>query len=333
MGCYADRVTNHVGAGGGAVVLLEVGSWLLGGEAIGSLCGKKPPGGSLSGPPKYRQIRHGIHSATPSKVQMTRQPQKPDFTEFHKSLTAELYSLQDRIRQLVLHWPTDGEHKEAALRSVLRRHLPQSADVGRGFIVTEADSSTQIDILIVDTRKPVLFREGDLMIVTPDAVLAVAEVKTELRDGSMLCNAIEKLAAIRHLAGSNDHYGPVAKRIWSGIFAFNEVDLSHLVMMNAVGRADANRDYPINCISAGKSKFIRFWESGQVINSREPGGVWHSYDIPDVAPSYFIGNLVDSIPPFEQSDAAYAWFPVLGGKEQHRRMYLPLQSTEPLSFL
>jgi hypothetical protein len=263
---------------------------------------------------------------------MTRQPQKPDFTEFHKSLTAELYSLKDRIRQLVRHWPTDGEHKEAALRSVLRRHLPQSADVGRGFIVTETDSSTQIDILIVDNRKPVLFREGDLMIVTPDAVLAVAEVKTELQDGTMLCNAIKKLANIRCLIGSNERFRPVAERIWSGIFAFNEIDLSHTVMMTAVGRACVNRIYPINCISAGKSKFIRFWESGQVVHSSEPRGVWHSYDLPEVAPSYFIGNLVDSISPFEQSDACYAWFPVLGGKEQHRKMYLPLQSTEPLSF-
>jgi len=263
---------------------------------------------------------------------MRRQPQKPDFTEFHKSLTAELYSLKDRIRQLVLHWPSDGEHKEAALRSVLRRHLPQSADVGRGFIVTESDSSTQIDILIVDNRKPVLFREGDLMIVTPDAVLAVAEVKTELQDGTMLCSAIEKLAEIRHLIGHNERYRPVAERIWSGIFAFNETDLSHQVMMRAVGRTCSNRTYPINCISAGKSKFIRFWESGQVVNSPEAGRVWHSYDLPEVAPSYFIGNLVDSISPFEQSESGYAWFPVLGGKEQYRRMYVPLQSMEPLSF-
>lgn len=263
---------------------------------------------------------------------MTYQSQKPDFTEFHKSITAELYSLKDRIRQLVLHWPTDGEHKEAALRSVLRRHLPQSADVGRGFIVTEADSSSQIDILIVDNRKPVLFREGDLMIVTPDAVLAVAEVKTELRNGTMLCNAIEKLAGIRSLIGSSEHYRHVAERIWSGIFAFNETELSHSVMMSAIGRARVNRRYPINCISAGKSKFIRFWEPGQVVSSREPGGAWHSYDLPEVAPSYFIGNLVDSMSPFEQSDAGYAWFPVLGGKEHHRRMYLLLESTEPLEF-
>jgi hypothetical protein len=214
---------------------------------------------------------------------------------------------------------------------VLRRHLPQSADVGRGFIVTEEDSSTQIDILIVDNRKPVLFREGDLMIVTPDAVLAVAEVKTELRGKAMLTEAIEKLATIRHLIGSNERCRPVAERIWSGIFAFNERDLSHEVMMTAVHEAKVNQIYPVNCISAGRSKFIRFWESGQVVNSPVTGGVWHFYDLPEVAPSYFIGNLVDSISPFEQSDAGFAWFPVLGGKEQHLKNHLP-QSKEPLIY-
>ena len=35
------------------MVLLRVGSWLPEGEAIGSLCGKKPPDVSFCGPPKH----------------------------------------------------------------------------------------------------------------------------------------------------------------------------------------------------------------------------------------------------------------------------------------
>ncbi len=170
------------------------------------------------------------------------------------------------------------------------------------------------------------------MIVTPDAVLAIAEVKTEVRDGAMLVNAIEKLAEIKQLIGRHEHYDFIAKRIWSGIFDFSKASLSHPVMMRAIGRAEVNRTYPVNCISLGKSKFIRFWESGDDVGSLEQDGVWHSYELPEVAPSYFIGNLVDSISPLERSDAGYAWFPVLGGKEQHREMYLPRQATEPLSF-
>ncbi len=90
----------------------------------------------------------------------------PNYLEYHKSLTDELYGLKDESGILLKHWTTDGEYKEAALRTVLRRHLPSSLVVGRGFIVTEQSSSTQIDLLIADGSKPTLFREGDLMFVT-----------------------------------------------------------------------------------------------------------------------------------------------------------------------
>src|SRR5262245_16534154 len=100
----------------------------------------------------------------------------PDFLSYHKSLTDELHSLKNRIRDIVRHWPTDGEQKEVALRTVLRRHLPESIIVGRGFIVTRDQASTQIDLLIVDGNAPTLFKDGDLMIVTPDAVRAIIEV-------------------------------------------------------------------------------------------------------------------------------------------------------------
>ena len=112
---------------------------------------------------------------------MARADTNPDYTSYHRSLTEELYSIKDRIRNLVKHWSTDGESKEVALRSLLRRHLPESVIVGRGFIVTPDTSSTQIDVLVVDANKPTLFKDGDLLIVTPDAVLGVIEVKTQLR--------------------------------------------------------------------------------------------------------------------------------------------------------
>ena len=66
--------------------------------------------------------------------------QHPDYAAFHRSVSEELYSVKDRIRNLVTHWATDGESKEVALRSVLRRHLPASVIVGRGFIVTPLGS-------------------------------------------------------------------------------------------------------------------------------------------------------------------------------------------------
>jgi hypothetical protein len=60
----------------------------------------------------------------------------PDFLAFHRSLCDELKAIKDRVRNLIQHWPTDGAFKESALRSVLRRHLPESVYIGTGFVVT-----------------------------------------------------------------------------------------------------------------------------------------------------------------------------------------------------
>ena len=92
----------------------------------------------------------------------------PNIRQYHESLTLELDALKNRIRNLVAHWPTDGEWKEAALRTMLRRHLPGNALVGRGFIVGRSYSSTQLDLLVLRPDKPTLFRDGELAIVTPD---------------------------------------------------------------------------------------------------------------------------------------------------------------------
>ena len=252
----------------------------------------------------------------------------PNYSAFHTSLTEELYSIKDRIRNLVTHWPTDGESKEVALRSVLRRHLPSSVIVGRGFVVNATESSTQIDILVIDSAKPILFREGDLMIVTPDAVRALIEVKSEMNSRKTLAEAIKKLTTVEDMC--RDVTG--TDTIWTGLFSFNDKDLSHTALLGAVADAYKISKRPISCVSCGKNSFIRYWSRGADVSSEERGPVWHSYALPGVAPSYFVGNLVDSISLVERQSAGYAWFPVIGGKEQHRKMFLPLAAVDPSEF-
>lgn len=254
---------------------------------------------------------------------------QPDYAAYHRSLTDELYSIKDRIRNLVRHWATDGESKEVALRSMLRRHLPESLIVGRGFIVTPDSSSTQIDILIVDASKPTLFKDGDLLIVTPDAVRAVIEVKTRLSNAGEFEKALAKLSAVeeicRNITGKDS--------VWTGLFVFEDEDQQlHTRVLRGVGRAYATSKRIINCVSAGKDIFVRHWKWGKDVNSLEKGSVWHSYELPGMAPSYFIGNLIDSITAVDNDSAAFAWFPMLGGKEAYRRFYLPLGAEFPMPF-
>ena len=254
--------------------------------------------------------------------------QQPDYAAFHRSVSEELYSLKDRIRNLVSHWPTDGESKEVALRSVLRRHLPQSMVVGRGFVVTPTGSSTQVDVLIVDAAKPTLFKDGDLLIVTPDAVRAVIEVKTALSTRTSIAEALRKLTRVEDIC--RDVTG--RDSVWTGLFIFDgDRDISHM-LLEGVGDAYAQTRRPVNCVSAGKDNFVRFWSRGADVNSPERGPVWHAYNLEGVAPSYFMGNLIDWIGSVDDSTAGFAWFPLIGGKERCRTYYLALSSTQPLAF-
>lgn len=252
----------------------------------------------------------------------------PDYASYHRSLTEELYSIKDRIRNLVKHWSTDGEAKEVAIRSLLRRHLPESVIVGRGFIVTPSTSSTQIDVLVVNAAKPTLFKDGDLLIVTPDAVLGVIEVKTELRTTAEMSDALKKLSRVeetcRDMTGKDS--------VWSGLFVFHGDVSSQQRILQAVGESYQQTKRTVNCVSCGKSVFIRYWTRGADVHSLERGPVWHSYELPDVAPSYFVGNLIDWISSVDNQTASFAWFPMLGGKEQYRRFYLPIGDVTARSF-
>jgi len=121
---------------------------------------------------------------------------RTDFFEYHQSIARELEAAKNRVRQLIgrRHWQTDGEHKEAIIRRVLRNHLPESVRIGKGFVCFEDHASSQIDILITAIDKPTLFKDGELVLVAPDAVQANIEVKTALPSKSELIEALEKLA-------------------------------------------------------------------------------------------------------------------------------------------
>jgi len=69
----------------------------------------------------------------------------------------------------------------------------------------------------------------------------------------------------------------------------------------------------INWVAAGPHLFVRYWSRGEEVDSPIAGAVWHSYDLKDLA-------------------QRFAWFPVEGGKERRRKMYVPLEEPEVRSF-
>jgi len=106
--------------------------------------------------------------------------------EYHKNTTKEILALTDKVRELVTHWGEDGRYKEAVLKNIIQRFLPEKYLIGTGFVVKQTEnrgehtSSRQIDLIIYDDSSPILFKEGDFVILTVDGIRGIIEVKANL---------------------------------------------------------------------------------------------------------------------------------------------------------
>ena len=132
----------------------------------------------------------------------------------------ELLSRASRVRQLIgdVHWLSDGFQKEEIIREFLRRHLPPSIRISRGFVCpTDAGTrvSPEVDILITDTESELPWLvEGGLSIVPPSSVLAQIHVKTTFKSENVLDVFRSNLDVYRSCENHK-----AADRIWScGVF-------------------------------------------------------------------------------------------------------------------
>jgi len=254
-----------------------------------------------------------------------------NYLEYHKSLARELRATRDRVRNLIgrNHWQTDGEHKEAVLRRILSSHLPESVHVGKGFVCYRDGASTQIDIMIMSKNKPTLFKDGTLFIVTPDTVEAIIEVKTaqtstQLRD--MFGKLAENVARIRRVGNT---------QCCAGLFVYRDSEhcSDRTVLKKLCDSAEGDEKRAINWVALGPKRFFRFWSKGEDVYSQCHGPTWHSYELESgLAYAYFLSNAVWDTSRNNNLDMQFAWFPIEGGKEQHRKWCISLTDPEPVQF-
>ncbi|WP_124775608.1 DUF6602 domain-containing protein [Micromonospora inaquosa] len=116
-----------------------------------------------------------------------------------ESLTARVELLERLLRGS--HYPSLGQYKERVLAETIRGYLPTSVQVGTGFVLFPHNNSSnlakseffdplnqsaysisrQCDVLVYDVSQiPPVFRDGDFVVVRPEAVRAVIEVKGSL---------------------------------------------------------------------------------------------------------------------------------------------------------
>jgi hypothetical protein len=233
-----------------------------------------------------------------------------DPRHYFESVGLEFNALHNRVRQLIdgAHWQTHGEWQESVLRQMLRRHLPTNAVVGRGFVISAEGATSQLDVLVYDDSKPVLFRDGDLAFVTPDAVIGIIEVKARL-NAAEFGEAAEKLARdieLIRLPGNSDAF--------AGLFAYEANGENLGLYLERLRAAANNWNQRIDIATIGHSMFLKYWHLDPQTDRRMYER-WHAYRMPGLATGYFIHNIVDFVAPDSVAPNARVWFPQVG-KEQ-----------------
>lgn len=231
--------------------------------------------------------------------------------EYHKATTRELLALTDRVRNLIYHWGEDGRYKEEILKNVIRRFLPQKYSIGTGFVIIQTDSrdshksSNQIDLIIYDNEFPVIFKEGDFVILTPDAVKGIIEVKANLRNQGLekvLTKANENGKFI--FSGKKDK----SKPIFNGVFSYENQGFKKETLIRNYNKSNVNfeniqdyKKFKVNHVVLDKDWFIKFW-----VENPRPHSI---YKIEDLAFSYFISNLVDFVSNKSVENNNFIWYP------------------------
>jgi hypothetical protein len=121
-----------------------------------------------------------------------------------QSIAEEFQSRLNRIRSFAKHNLSSGTANESILREFLASHVPTNYAVGQGFICDpfkENAISKQCDILIYDQAFwPLVYADGPIKIVFPDAANLVIEVKTSLgkKDTEQALSNIQSARKLKH---------------------------------------------------------------------------------------------------------------------------------------
>lgn len=231
--------------------------------------------------------------------------------DYHKTTTEELLALTNKVRNLITHWGEDGRYKEAVLKNVIRRFLPEKFSIGTGFVIKQTYnrgehlSSGQIDLLIYDDASPVLFKEGDFVILTPDAVKGIIEVKANLQN--------QGISQVLRQANENGQFIFSGKdnkkqKFFNGVFSFegynNNFDKNIFAtsyLQSNEGFTDTYFDkYKVNHVSLNKDWFIKFWKEDQNPHSL--------YNIQDLSFPFFISNLTDYLSNKSVKKNNFIWY-------------------------
>ncbi len=119
---------------------------------------------------------------------------------YYKNVQQKVLVERDIIRSLLKDPQIIGDYYEAIIREAIKESIPASFAVRRGVILAEGgETSRECDIIIYSKSEyGPLFMSGDIVVLNPEAVRAVVQVKGTLNMENFK-DAIANLATINSL--------------------------------------------------------------------------------------------------------------------------------------
>lgn len=253
--------------------------------------------------------------------------------EYYMSVTGELHALNDRIGRLMKDHASSRASKVSFLRNILKKHVPDNLQVGRGFVVTPDKCSYQIDVLIYDKSCPLLYKDGDLVFITPDAAAAILEVLPDIPNESRLHQIMGKLSHNSEIVNTKPGYTPDSfrgnglidgkrtKKCFTGLFSFESKIENTLQVLAYLKRAAMeNPARVITHTALGRSYFYKFWEYS--LRDQSEINCWEGYNLDHInhlsgiqkdyarSHTYFINSLISHLSPENAFSLYQSWFPM-----------------------
>lgn len=199
-------------------------------------------------------------------------PQTNKMIEYCLGIAQEFEARRNRIRVFVKHNLSSGNANEIILRDFLARHSSTMYDVGQGFICDPSIDgivSKQCDILVHDQLNfPLVYSDGSIKIVWPQATKMVIETKTSL-DKKELQTAIENVISSKR----------TNSQITGIIFAFDSSNLSSIVKQLQNATYAAHKDeMPDAILLLNKGIIIHRWRLARM-GIKEPLANTQSYAV------------------------------------------------------
>lgn len=219
--------------------------------------------------------------------------------DYHRATTRELLTITNKVRNLINHWGEDGRYKEAVLKNGIKRFLPEKFLIGTGFVVKQTNNrgehltSRQIDLIIYDDASPILFKEGDFVIMTPDSVRAIIEVKANIQN--------QGITEIIRQANENGQFiisgkDNKSQQFFNGVFGYegfennfnlNTFKQNYLAANEGFSEENDYSKFKVNHVSLNRNWFLKYWA-----DDNQPHSL---YNIEDLSFSFFISNLIDTL--------------------------------------